>query len=96
MGIDEFKASSNTGCGTTSAVTLEAQLLLDNCVLTNNIASNSGGAINMLSGDLTMRVSNILSVMMTLHTFQSLLELDIISFSFACCHILPRHRLPLE
>lgn len=56
MGIDEFKASSTTGCGT-SSVTIAAQVLLDTCVLSNNVASNFGGAINMLSGTLTMRVS---------------------------------------
>lgn len=57
VGIDEFKASSSTGCGASSAVVV-AQVLLDTCQVTDNVASNTGGGINMLSGSLTMRVSD--------------------------------------
>ncbi|BDA51124.1 probable metabotropic glutamate receptor-like protein P [Coccomyxa sp. Obi] len=59
VGIDEFKASSTAGCGSSSAVTV-AQLQLVTCHFSNNLASSTGGAINMLSGALIMQIEHAL------------------------------------
>ena len=57
MGIDEFKASGSSVCGASSLTVVSAHVELTNCQVNNNVASNAGGGINVLSGSLTLRVS---------------------------------------
>lgn len=55
MGIDQFKASGATTCGA-GATAVPAQVQVANSQITNNMASNSGGGIYVLSGVIGLTV----------------------------------------
>ncbi len=56
VGIDRFKVSGAGTCGA-GASAVPAQVQISDTTLTNNVASDSGGAIYVLSGAIGLTVT---------------------------------------